>query len=516
MKKLIGLLLVLTMLLPTFAFGEGERVSITIALPNAVETEPDSWVVQTINDAFNIDLKWISLPAAAEDRMTQINLMMADEALRPDIIFFTSDSAREYEQWKSAGILVDMWPLLAKEGDHITEYYEKVGEGDALFSTFEDGSLYRLIINVSEPGSTGTIVRKDWMNTLGIEEIKTLDDYVDYLRRSVYEDPDGNGEADTAGLSGGKDEIMALYPFFSAYGVFPTEWFRQEDGTIKYGAVLPEAKEALARIAEAYADGLIDSNLISGAKNFSSELYPEGKTASFYTWCYYLTPSYSPLADFKTKVEGGEYVRIDPVEGPDGFSSDRPSDPYGANYVAITSKCADPEAAMRLLNGIVEPAFSILIKNGEEGIDYRMEDGEFVQLVTKEERDAKGIRLFANVLERKDEYNIEIGDKGNENFAKSQAAAMPLREKIAFIREKVRPVYTEFSGDLTTLYQTYYWSIITGELPVDAFDAFVEEWYAMGGTDVEAEANEYWAKQQVEFEAFRTAYEADLLPLLDK
>ncbi len=514
MKKFICLLLVLFVALPAFAMGEGTRPTITITLPNAVETEPDSWIVQTINDQFDIDLKWVSLPTDADDQMTQINLMMADKSLMPDIVYFTSSSAREYEQWKAAGILVDMWPLLAKGGKNIVDYYEKVGTGDALFSTFEDGHLYRLIINVSEPGSTGTIVRKDWMDKFGIESITTLEEYVDYLSKCVNEDPDGNGEKDTAGLSGGKGDMMALYPFFAAYGTFPTEWFLQEDGTIKYGAVLPETKQALAAIADAYAKGLIDSNLISGAKKFSSELYPEGKTASFYTWCYYLTPSYSPLADFRAKNVGGDYIRIDPVAGPDGFASDRPSDPYGQNYVAITNKCTDPEAAMRLLDGIVDPEFSILIKNGVEGVDYEMNDGEYKPLLTKDELNVKGIRLFANVLERKDEYNIEIGVKGNENFAKSQEAAMPLREKIAFIREKVRPANTEYSGDLSALYQTYFWSIITGEMPVDAFDTFVEEWYAMGGAEIEAEANEYWAAQQVEFDAFRTAYEAELLPLL--
>ena len=50
-------------------------------------------------------------------------------------------------------------------------------------------------------------------------------------------------------------------------------------------------------------------------------------------------------------------------------------------------------------------------------------------LTSKEEREEKGIRLFALVLERKDEYNIEISKLGNANFADQQKAALPLRVK---------------------------------------------------------------------------------------
>ncbi|NLN66237.1 MAG: hypothetical protein GX144_12695 [Clostridiaceae bacterium] len=486
-----------------------KRPTIRITLPSAPSnTQDDSYKEKFLEDKFNIDLELIKLPSNSEDRKTQTNLIMSDSKLMPDVIYFGSSSAKEYEQWKASGLLVDLYPLLKEYGNNIISYYEKMDQNmSALFSTYEDGKMYRLIADVSEPGSTTTIVRQDWIQKFGMGEIKTLDDYVEYLKRSVEEDPDGNQQKDTVGLSGGKGEMMALYPFYSAYGVYPEEWFIQEDGSIKYGAVLPETKAALAAIQDAYSKGLIDPNLISGAKSFASELYPEGKCASFYTWAFFLTPSFSPLNDFKAKNPGGEYARLRPVSGPDGFASDRPSDPFGSGYIAITSKCEDPATAMRLLDGIVEPEISIFIKNGEEGVDYEMVDGEIKLLTSKEEREEKGIRLFALVLERKDEYNIEIGKLGNANFADQQKAALPLRGKIAFLREKVRPVANEKWANLQALYNTTFWSIIAGEMPVDAFDDFVQEWYAQGGREVEMEANEYWARQQIQFESFMKAFQ---------
>ena len=35
--------------------------------------------------------------------------------------------------------------------------------------------------------------------------------------------------------------------------------------------------------------------------------------------------------------------------------------------------------------------------------------------------------------------------------------------------------------------------IITGEQPVDAFDEFIESWYALGGEDIVREKNEWYA-----------------------
>ncbi len=489
-----------------------EKAPITITVPSFPKgAKPGSFMEKWLDDKFNVNLNVVALPSNGDDRKTQINLIMSDQKLMPDIIYFTDDNAKEFEQWKASGLLVDMYPLIAQYGQNIVQYYKKIdNDASALFSTFEDGKMYRLITDVSEPGSTTTIVRKDWMDKFGMTEIKTLDQYVDYLRKSVNNDPDGNGVKDTVGVSGFKEDMMAFYPFYSAFGVYPEEWFRQSDGSLKYGAVLPETKLALAAIRDAYKEGLIDPNLISGAKDFGGELYPDGKVASFYTWQFFLTPSFSPLTDFKTKNPGGDYVRIRPVSGPDGFSSDRPSDPFGSGYVAITSKCKDPAAAMRLLDGIVEPETSIFIKNGEEGVDYKMVDGDIQLLTSQDERDAKGIRIFTLLLERKDEYNIEIGKLGNANFADQQQTCMPLREKIAFLRNKARPVSNEKQADLNALYKTTFWSIITGEMPLDAFDNFVTEWYAHGGKEVTQETNEYWAKQKLEFDNFQKAFAKDM------
>ena len=50
----------------------------------------------------------------------------------------------------------------------------------------------------------------------------------------------------------------------------------------------------------------------------------------------------------------------------------------------------------------------------------------------------------------------------------------------------------QYWTSMDTLRQTAYIQIITGEQPVDYFDSFVEQWYAMGGEAITAEANDWY------------------------
>ena len=45
---------------------------------------------------------------------------------------------------------------------------------------------------------------------------------------------------------------------------------------------------------------------------------------------------------------------------------------------------------------------------------------------------------------------------------------------------------------LEKLFQEYGYKIIIGELPVDSYDEFVEEWYKQGGEDITNEVNEWY------------------------
>jgi putative aldouronate transport system substrate-binding protein len=48
------------------------------------------------------------------------------------------------------------------------------------------------------------------------------------------------------------------------------------------------------------------------------------------------------------------------------------------------------------------------------------------------------------------------------------------------------------STTLETLEEETFVGIINGELPLDEFDNFVDQWKGLGGDDITAEVNEWW------------------------
>ncbi|HEV2066398.1 MAG TPA: extracellular solute-binding protein, partial [Thermomicrobiales bacterium] len=105
-------------------------------------------------------------------------------------------------------------------------------------------------------GSRMITVRQDWLDVLGIEAPSSLDDLYTMMVAFRDNDPDGNGQADTYGLStAGTYDIQ---PFMSSAGVLPGYVMVDGARTIPYAteAAIP----VLEWLAKLYADGLFDPN----------------------------------------------------------------------------------------------------------------------------------------------------------------------------------------------------------------------------------------------------------------
>ena len=50
-------------------------------------------------------------------------------------------------------------------------------------------------------------------------------------------------------------------PVFSSFHAYPGFWVKDAEGNTVYGAIQPETKTALARLADLYAKGLIDPEM---------------------------------------------------------------------------------------------------------------------------------------------------------------------------------------------------------------------------------------------------------------
>lgn len=238
-----------------------------------------------------------------------------------------------------------------------------------------DGELYG-VFNKKE-GARMPIVRQDWMEKLGLEQPKTLDDFYNVMVAFRDEDPAGNGEGATYGLStAGTYDIQ---PFLSAEGVKPG--YVEVDGK----RTIPWATEAAVPVyewlAKLYAEGLYDQNFATNATSDMRALFLTNQVGFVTYWDTWvglfnnLVLAEDPETEFVAKGIPG-------AVGPDGniiISRGAP----GLWSIPVNSP--EPELAFKWLEwwntipGITLGSLGILDH------DYTLTDGEYALTPVGEE-----------------------------------------------------------------------------------------------------------------------------------
>ena len=242
-----------------------EHMEISVAYWNIREMasrndRPDA-IQQLIEDRFNIsleltDVSWFDY----EDRY---NVMAATNSL-PDVFATNMTNGAGASLASSLKSLVNKKAIRALPEDlsnypEVQEVLQMVqGNVTQLYgknytiprTSFEDQLL--------SSSDAGLLVRKDWMETLGISDPQSLEEFHQMLVAFVKEDPDGNGRSDTIGLNVnnrqamGKWVILGIAPECNVYS-----WV-ERDGEFIPCFVTPEFEPVVSAYRELYSSGALD------------------------------------------------------------------------------------------------------------------------------------------------------------------------------------------------------------------------------------------------------------------
>ena len=174
--------------------------------------------------------------------------------------------------------------------DALKSYVKSGGEELQKCITNEDGELMAIPAPAITAGGINEMwIRQDWLDKLGLEAPRTWDEMVKVAEAFVTQDPDGNGEDDTIGILGpsNSDHMNAiggnqygLDPLFSSFQSYPQYWLQGKDGTVEYGSIQPETRDALEKISELYTNKLIDPEML--VRSDSKEPLLAGKVGIFF------------------------------------------------------------------------------------------------------------------------------------------------------------------------------------------------------------------------------------------
>lgn len=430
----------------------------------------------------------------------------------PDIV---QVDAQQLRRLSNAGAIQDLTAAYEQYASPLTQ--QILGEeGTASFDAATiDGKLMGIPRTASFiEGAKYLWIRTDWLDTLGLKPPQTMEDLLAIAEAFTYDDPDKNGEDDTFGLALTNylwDPVGGVAAFMAGYGAFPILWLSDDDGTLKYGGIQPEVKEALKVLQELYRQGQIDSEFSLKDGNKVKKDVASGKIGIVFgeQWSsFWLQVSREENPHAQWQAFPLVALSGKPVQVPLPFATNQ--------FYAVKKSYAHPEAIVKMINLHLE-------KNWGETADYKTyystpypawslspvtpapvnkNYDAYRQLAqARETGDYSGLNEEAQAIRNNiDAYlndNLELGWGWELTYGPSGAFAVldqyKKNDQLLYDRFVGSPTATmlEKQSILHELQYEAYIKIIMGN-SINGFDEFVEEWRRLGGDQMTAEVNQ-WA-----------------------
>ncbi|MGG3470402.1 extracellular solute-binding protein [Neobacillus pocheonensis] len=243
-----------------------------------------------------------------------------------------------------------------------------ISEKDWDLIKYDGGKIYG-VFNKFE-GGTLPIVREDWMKKLNLQEPKTLDDFYNVFKAFKEQDPDGNGKADTYGLSlAGLNDIQG---FLSAAGV-KNKYVIDKNGKRTIPLSTEKAVPVLEWFAKLYKDGLLDPNFATNDTGKMRELFLTDRVGMVTYWDAWvgLFNNIRKVDDPNTAFEA---KGISGVAGKDGKIMLHRGD---QSVWAIPVNAEHPNTAIQFLEFWHSKAGNTLATLGIKGNDYTETNGKY-------------------------------------------------------------------------------------------------------------------------------------------
>ncbi len=429
-------------------------------------------------------------PAAGQAKEA-FNLMLASGDL-PDII--------EYNWYEipggpnnalQNGQIVALNSIFDKYAPNLKSFLKKNPDHARKIRT-DEGRYYVFPFFRGEQGDTsllglqGPIVRKDWLDELGLPVPETIDDW--YVTLKAFK------EKKNATIPLGL-EPKNLTLFFAG-GFDNSADFYVEKGKVKFGGIEPNRKQYFETMRKWYSEGLLDRNFSTTTRKILDANVLTGKTGVTYGAGGSGVGRYMESMrdkDPKFSLIGAPFPG--PKKGvPARFAYQSPA--YGRNStgsVAISTKCKNVEAAARLLDYGYSREGHMLYNFGIEGVSYKMVDKypTYTELIMKNPEKLSNTQVMSKYM-RSHTSGPFIQDKRYlEQYYEwpQQKVAMVNWKKNDYVKYVLPPVTPtpEESSELARIMnevQTYSdemsYKFIMGTEPIENFNQYVAQVKKLG------------------------------------
>lgn len=454
-----------------------------------------------------------------------VSMAMATGNL-PDVMLVRSHE--ELEELVKKDLIADLSEVYENcASKTIKEIYQSYDKSLLSGVRFE-GKLMALPETNIDDGPNLFWVRKDWMDKLGLQEPRTMQDVEEIVTAFVKKNPGENGPGETVGLlcdtkltgECGYSSQYLMDIVFSCYGAYPKQWIENKDKEVVYGSIQPEVKKALSKLHEYYKTGVLDKGFLLRTSNNLKELIINGKAGAFFgPWW---SPN-NPLVDAVRKNSRADWKPY--LITTDGTVTNYFSQNPTYKYVVVRKGFKHPEIVVKILNVLFDYA-RYQDKSANEIAKYyqwNVDPTARPLAINVDYNDAlqrcyhnlrmvmNGVKAESNleVLERS-YYNSCQSYKNNpkEASAEDWAAYASRIEACSVIGEgKIKKIPSLYFGKTKTM-QKNWWKlqeleektfleIVSGAKPISYFDRFVAKWKKQKGDLITNEVQQELKEEKI-------------------
>jgi putative aldouronate transport system substrate-binding protein len=445
---------------------------------------PTDVVLKKIEEATNASINFNWVPDASKDE--RITAALASGELS-DIVSLTMLTNSSVRQSLKSGMFWDVGEYL-DDYDNLKLISEEIRTAASI-----DGKLYGVPFQ-KELARSGLILRKDWLDNLGLKAPTTLDELYEVARAFTEDDPDGNGKDDTVGFGDRSELRYGSFKTLSSYFGTPNGWAVDESGKFTPEFETQAYKDTMNFSKKLFENGYIAKDFPVTAKTDQQQKFAQGKTG-IYTGMV-------DIKNLKVMAEGiqdeMELIPVNKIAGPDGEHHIWSENSGVGGLMAFPKSEVKNEAELKRLlqfiNDLIDEEVFMLMTGGIEGTHYELdENGAF--------------NILDNALWQKDTQPFsssrpsEITHNLIDADPSKQLANELIKENAEFaVLDPTVPLDSatanERGTELEKIIIDATFKYIMGEIDEKAFDAEVKKWKESGGDAMAKEYEEAYKKSQ--------------------
>jgi putative aldouronate transport system substrate-binding protein len=407
----------------------------------------------------------------------------------PDI--FLPWNGIEYDLAKQ-GAIADLTDLLPKYAPNVWKSIPK-DVWDIVRANSPDGRIYYIPQVWNDLSNVG-MIRKDWLDRVGMKVPTTTKEFEAVLKAFKEKDANGNGIAGDEIPVSGREALRWWDHLWAPFGVAMIEGFPEwdiYDGKLTYSATTPNMKAAVAWIRDLYAKGLIDPEImVNSKKRWISKITADQVGSFFYNGLWMRDYISDP-----TKVNPKFELVYQPVLKAPGFEGYYSTRSYRSPIFCVAKKSEKQIIdSLKLIEYTNSPEYIDRCARGFEGYNIKVENGvrKFVTPDLNQRAPYFGTMIESNEINIT-KYLKYVDDPTVKPFY-NQLSAILRAGKAKVVTGQILPtsIYEGYP-DIKShkLYQEYVTQIILGTKPLEAFDEFVKLWNEQGGKVVTERARAF-------------------------